>query len=334
MSEKLGEFQRIAKYFKPLAAGFAGAFGLGDDAAAFEIPSTHELVATTDAMVEGVHFLRADGPQSIARRLLRSNLSDLAAMGADPHGYLLVTSLPNDIGEDWLETFARALGDDQKTYGGHLIGGDSVRTDGPITLSLTALGLVPKGQLMRRKTRQKVGSQPLSLYVTGTIGDAALGLMLSQGRKFAGLTAEEESYLKQRHFTPEPRLNISKAIRGFAKACIDISDGLVADIGHIAEQSSAQVILHAGDVPLSKCAQKLVKSNPDLWEVLLTGGEDYELAFAIEAQEESLLTIVGSKVNVPLTKIGTLQLGTAGDVQVLDQESRVIPLKQRGWVHF
>jgi thiamine-monophosphate kinase len=172
------------------------------------------------------------------------------------------------------------------------------------------------------------------MYVSGTIGDSALGLMLQQGKKIAGLGPEDEAFLKERHLAPEPRLGVSRGIRSFAKACVDISDGLVADIGHIAQQSAAQITLHADQIPLSPAAQKAVRANPALFETLITGGEDYELAFAVDGASEGLLTIVGPKVNVPLTKIGVMEAGTAGDIQVLDKERHVIPLKSRGWAHF
>ncbi|HVY12686.1 MAG TPA: thiamine-phosphate kinase [Alphaproteobacteria bacterium] len=334
-SEKLGEFARIARYFRPLAEGFAGAFALGDDAAAFDVPAGQEVVATADAMAEGVHFLRSDDPASIARRLLRSNLSDLAAMGAEPHAYLLVTALPPEIGEDWLEAFARALGEDQNRYGIHLAGGDSTRSKNGITLSLTALGFAPKNQLLRRKTRQEVpAAKPYSIYVSGTIGDAALGLMISQGKKFPGLSAEEENFLKQRHYAPEPRLALGLALRSTAQACIDISDGLLADVGHIAEQSNAEAILHAEDVPLSAPAQKLCRADPELLPQLLAGGEDYELAFVVDESAEPHISTVAGRVNVSLIKIGQLRRGLAGAIHVLDKEGAVMPVKSRGWTHF
>ncbi len=182
------------------------------------------------------------------------------------------------------------------------------------------MGLVPKGQIMRRKSKQDANVRPLSLFVTGTIGDSALGLMLTKGRGFSLLTPDEVTYLKQRHLAPEPRLHVARAIRGFAKACIDISDGLVADVGHIAEQSNAQAVIHAHKIPLSPAAQKLVKAQPELLETLITGGEDYELAFALDPTDESLLTIAAAKLNVPLTKIGEIKAGTSGEVQVLDKE--------------
>jgi thiamine-monophosphate kinase len=330
-----GEFQRIARFFKPLSEGFPGAFGLTDDAAAFMPPAGQEVVITTDAMTEGVHFLRKDGPQSVAERLMRSNLSDLAAKGAEPFAYLLTTALPKDIGDDWLQVFSQTLGEDQKRFGGFLIGGDSIRTEGLITLSIAMLGTVPKGQLMRRKIRHDVTpTSQLSVYVSGTIGDSTLGLKLTKGEALAGLTEEEKNYLKLRHLRPEPRLDVARAIRPFAKACIDVSDGLVADVGHIAQQSNAEIVIEAEKIPLSNAAKKLCIAQPDLLESLISGGEDYELAFVVDTAEESLLTLAASKVNTPLTKIGTLRAGKAGDVQVLDKQGRIIPLKHTGWTHF
>ena len=177
-AESAGEFGRIDRYLKPLAAGFPGALGLTDDAAVFGIPADRELVITTDALVAGVHFLPDDPPADIAAKLLRVNLSDLAAMAADPLAYSLVTSLPADIGDDWLAAFAAGLAEDQQRYGIHLMGGDSVSTPGPVTLSVTAFGLVPKGQALRRGT---AGADDL-VFVSGTIGDAALGLRVLQGK--------------------------------------------------------------------------------------------------------------------------------------------------------
>ncbi|HEY0836771.1 MAG TPA: thiamine-phosphate kinase, partial [Azospirillum sp.] len=177
-STPLGEFGRIARYFKPLAAGFAGARGLADDAAVFGVPAGLELVVTVDAMVAGVHFLPDDPPEDVAAKLLRVNLSDLAAMGAEPYAYTLVTALPKDLPEDWLAGFARGLGADQRTYGIHLAGGDSVSTAGPITLSVTAMGLVPAGRALPRRSERRGDA----VFVTGSIGDAALGLQIALGR--------------------------------------------------------------------------------------------------------------------------------------------------------
>jgi thiamine-monophosphate kinase len=331
----MDEFARISRYFAPLAQGFAGAFGLTDDAAAFDIPQGQEIVVTTDALIEGTHFFPQDTPRSIAQRLLRRNLSDLAAMGAQPFAYTLITVLRGDITDDWLAAFSHSLKEDQQKFGCHLIGGDSTRAAGPLHFSITAFGLLPKGQALRRIVKRASSPPPhYDLYVTGTIGDSTLGLMLKQGKDLPALTQEEKDFLIARHECPEPRVEVGRDIRNFARAAIDISDGLVADVGHIAEHSQLQAILHAPLVPLSPAAKKVVTVKPALLETLLTGGEDYELVFVIDPREESMLPITATKMNVPLTKIGTLQEGTAGDIQVLDQNNRIIPLKTKGWTHF
>ncbi|NDE91431.1 MAG: thiamine-phosphate kinase [Alphaproteobacteria bacterium] len=330
----MNEFDRIARYFKPLAAAFPGALGLTDDAALLTVPPDAELVVTTDAMVEGVHFSAHDTPQTIAQRLLRSNLSDLAAMGAQPLSYTLTIGLTKHIDDAWLAAFSETLHQDQKRYGIHLMGGDSVRTHDANIFSITAMGVVPRGQALRRTLKRVMEPNDVyEVYVSGTIGDSALGLMALQGKKLSGATAEDIEFLKQRHYAPEPRLDLARTIRPFALAAVDISDGLVADVGHIANASQVHVTLEADKVPLSAAAKRVCDANPAMIETILSGGEDYELAFVIDARESGLLKIALSKINVPLTRIGTLKKGAAS-VDVLDKDKRVMMLKQQGWQHF
>jgi thiamine-monophosphate kinase len=329
------EFQIIERYFKPLAEGFAGALGLGDDAAVLQIPPDAETVVTTDAMVEGTHFLLTDTPESVAWRLLRSNVSDLAAMGATPLAYTLVTSFPETITEEWISRFAAALHQDQKLFSCHLMGGDTVRTKGPLHLSITMLGLVQRGQAMKRKIKRPITPpENFDIYVSGTIGDSALGLKLTLGEKIFGLDAEDEAFLIERHYKPSPRPELGRGIRTFALAAIDVSDGLVADVGHIAKASGVQAVIESAKVPLSPAAKKAVTGTPGLLETILTGGEDYELVFINDPRETGMLNIAAAKLNVPLTKIGHLQLANPGAVQVLDAENRPLILKQKGWQHF
>lgn len=330
----MNEFDRIARFFKPLAKDFPGALNLTDDAAIMQVPPEVDLVVTTDAMVEGIHFSAEDTPQSIAQRLLRSNLSDLAAMGAQPVSYTLITALNKDVHDNWLESFSQTLQADQKKYNIHLMGGDTVRTEGPKHFSITAFGVVPRGQAMKRTLRKNLGpNDTYEIYVTGTIGDSTLGLMAAQGKKLYGVNAEDIEFLKQRHFAPEPRLELGRTIRTFALACIDISDGLAADIGHMAVASMGQAIIEADKVPLSPAAKKALDAWPEHMEAILTGGEDYELAFVIDSRENSLLKIAATKINVPLTKIGELKFGEGG-IQILDANKRMMMLKQKGWQHF
>ena len=325
----LGEFGRIARYFKPLAAGFAGARGLADDAAVFGVPDGRELVVTVDAMVAGVHFLPGDAAEDVAAKLLRVNLSDLAAMGAEPYAYTLVTALPKDLPEEWLAGFARGLGEDQRRYGIALAGGDSVSTAGPVTLSVTAMGLVPAGQALPRG-----GGRPGdAVFVTGSIGDAALGLQVAFGTLDVA-DAEARAHLLGRLRRPEPRTGVGPRLRGVAAACLDVSDGLVADLAHLAEESGCAAVLEAGRVPLSAAARAVIGGDPGRLATALTGGDDYELLFSAPVEHRDAVAAVAAEAGVAITEIGRLEAGEAGRVTVLDGAGAPLDLPARGWTHF
>ncbi|WP_298284468.1 thiamine-phosphate kinase [Acidocella sp.] len=309
-----GEFARIARYFAPLA-GPAG-LGLRDDAALFTPPVGAELVLTVDQMLESVHFLPGDDPSLIARKLLRRNLSDLAAMGAAPLGYLLTTALPVQTPESWLAGFAAGLAQDQAEYGLTLMGGDSSSSKSGIALSITALGAVPRGRALTR-SGARAGDE---LWVTGTIGDAVLGL---QAR--LGAWADEDGVLTRRSLLPEPRLGL--ALHGLAHACIDVSDGLVQDLGHIAEASGLAATLYAAAVPASPAA---ARQGAAALAERLTGGDDYELLLAVPpGHEAALRAACGS---VPITRIGQFTPGRG--VRVLAADGTELPLPRTGWTHF
>ncbi len=328
-SRALGEFGRIDRYFKPLAAGFPGARGLADDAAVFGVPPDQELVVTTDAMVAGVHFFADDAPGDIAAKLLRTNLSDLAAMGAAPYAYTLVTALPRTVGEDWLAAFAAGLGDDQTRFGIGLAGGDSVSTSGPITLSVTAFGLVPKGRALPRW-----GGRPGDrVFVTGSIGDAALGLQVAFG-KIAVADEAARGRLLARLRRPDPRTTVGPRLVGLATACLDVSDGLVADLGHLCEESGCAAVLDSAAVPLSDAARAVVGSDPARLALALTGGDDYELLFTARDEARPALSALAAATGVPITEVGRLEAGTAGDVRVVDPTGAPLTLPARGWQHF
>ena len=227
-------------------------------------PPGRELVLAADAMVAGVHFLADDPPETIGRKLLRVNLSDLAAMGADPLAYLMTVALPRGTPDAWLAGFVAGLAADQAEFGLQVLGGDTVSTAGPVSLSLTILGTVAPGQALRRG-----GARPGDeLWVSGTIGDGALGLRAARGEI-------EDAYLVDRYRLPQPRLALGRALRGVASACIDVSDGLVQDGGHLCRASGCGAVLEAALVPLSPSARHAPLRQ------LLTGGDDYELLFAI-----------------------------------------------------
>jgi thiamine-monophosphate kinase len=318
-----GEFALIRKHFAPLAAGFSGALDLEDDAATYAVPSGHELVLTADALVEGRHYLASDPADRIARKMLRVNLSDLAAKGANPVGYLMTTALGPDIDEAWIARFASGLAADQQEYAISLIGGDTVATPGPTTLSLTALGIVPTGRALRRR-----GARPGDrLFVSGTIGDGILGLKVLRG-ELLELGPSHREALQARYQVPQPRLALGAALLAGGKvtAAMDISDGLVADAGHIGEASRCGLIIHADRVPLSAGAQEALANDLDLLPVLLSGGDDYEILFTAGAG------FAAPEIGTPVTEIGEAVPGSG--VKVLDRDGLEIPLKSGGWQHF
>jgi thiamine-monophosphate kinase len=314
-----GEFALIHRYFAPLAAGFPGALGLEDDAATYQPPAGHELVLTADALVEGRHYLAADPADRVARKMLRVNLSDLAAKGAKAIGYLMTVALGPDIDEDWIAKFVEGLAADQKEFGIALMGGDTVATPGPTTLSVTALGIVPQGKAVRRAGAQ-VGDK---LFVSGTIGDGALGLKVLRG-ELLGLDRTMREALADRYQVPRPRMQLGMSLVGAAHAGMDVSDGLVADAGHIAEASHCGLVIRAERVPLSPAAQEALAGHLDLLPTILTGGDDYELLFTASAMRPEWAEQV--------TEIGEIVSGSG--VRVLDRDGAEIALAQRGFQHF
>ena len=319
----LTEFEMIGRLFAPLAASYPGALGLTDDAALVDVAPGHQLVVTKDAMVAGVHFLADDPPGLIARKLLRVNLSDLAAMGARPFAALMACAFPRGTTDDWLRAFADGLGEDCRAYGIALIGGDTVATPGPLTLSLTALGQVPAGTALRRS-----GARAGDLvWVSGTIGDGALGLAAVTGR-LPGLAADHAAWLAGRYRLPEPRLALGLRLAGLASAAMDVSDGLVADLGHLCRASGLDAEIDAARVPLSAAAKAALAGDQEPLATLLAGGDDYELLFTAP-EAAGVLNSLG----LPVTAIGRMVEGS-GVVRVLGPDGAALVLPATGWRHF
>ena len=310
------EFSFIARHFKPLAG--EGALALSDDAALLSPPPGRELVITADAMVAGVHFLPSDPPDLVGRKLLRVNLSDLAAKSATPLGYLLTLCLPKAYPDRWVAAFARGLGEDQAEFGVSLLGGDTTSTPGPLTLSVTMLGHVAPGTMVRR-TGAQAGD---GLWVTGTIGDGALGLAAAQGK-----LADPDGFLGDRYRLPRPRNALS--LSGLAAAALDVSDGLVQDVGHLCRAAGLGCDIEAALVPLSDAARAL---GPGMLTRCLTGGDDYEIAFAVKPENEAVLAAASVACGVPVTRIGRFVDGDA-QVRVFDSAGKRLRFAQPGWSH-
>ena len=297
MSSRPGEDELIQRFFAPLA-GPAG-LSLADDAALLVPPPGNDLVLTADALVSGVHFFADDPPGAIARKALRVNLSDLAAKGARPLGFLLTLALPRDWRPDWLEAFAAGLGEDAATYACPLIGGDTVSTGGPFTLSITAVGAVRAGRMARR-TGVRPGDR---LYVTGTIGDAAIGLLVRQGRAPA-LAGADRDFLAERYLLPQPRTGLAPAMAAYAHGGMDVSDGFVGDLTKMLRVSGVSARVLIDRLPLSAPARAAIAADPDLLAIAATGGDDYELIAAIGPLEAAAFEHEAEAAGVPATFVG------------------------------
>lgn len=314
----MDEFDLIRRHFAPLALS-PGAANLIDDVALIE-PG---LIATCDAIVEGVHFLPDDPISTVAQKLVRVNVSDIIAKGGKPGAALLTLVWPKTRPVTEISDFARALGADLARWGASLVGGDTTSTYGPLTLSLTLLGKVgPRGPV--RRSGAKAGDD---LWVTGTIGDGWLGLQAAKGA-FGKLTAEARNFLVSRYRVPEPpRLPVADLVAQHASASIDVSDGLVADAGHIAEESGAALVIEAAKVPLSAVADGYLTNAKVELSALLTGGDDYQTLFCVSAEARGAIEASGLA-----TRVGRVEAGSG--VRVLDGAGAEMQLQARGWTHF
>jgi thiamine-monophosphate kinase len=323
--EGLGEFGRIRRFFAPLAG--PGGLDLRDDAALLACGAGRQLVVTVDAIVAGVHYLPDDPPDLVARKLLRVNLSDLAAMGARPRHYLLTTALPAALDDDWVARFAAGLAEDQRRYGIDLLGGDSVATAGPAVLSLTAIGEVAAGAEIRRSA----ACPGDHIWVSGTIGDAFLGLAALRGG-YPDLPPEQRAGLIARFQLPEPRVELGPRLAGIAHAMCDVSDGLVADLGHICEASQVAATVALAQLPLSPAARHGVAGTPDLPARLATAGDDYELLFTAPPDASDRIRRLSAELRLPITAIGTIDSGAG--VRLVDADSKTVPVTAAGYRHF
>jgi thiamine-monophosphate kinase len=306
-STESAEERLIARYFGPLAT-HPGAFGLGDDAAAVTPPPGCDLVLTTDGVIAGVHFFSDDPPDTIGRKALRMNLSDLAAKGATPLGFVLALALPERTEEAWLAAFARGLGEDAARYGCPLLGGDTDHTPGPTSVSIAAFGAAPQGKMVRRSTA-RAGDR---VVVTGTIGDAALGVKLRRDRSLGEqwrLTEAMGAHLMQRYLLPQPRNVLAGAVLHHASAAMDVSDGLAGDLAKLCRASSVAAEIDVARVPLSDAARAAVAIEPALIETVLSGGDDYEIVATMAPEKLAAFRAAAAALGVAATEIGRTEAG-------------------------
>ena len=316
----------IARFFKPLASD-PGALGLSDDAASLRPPAGCDLVLTTDAIVGGIHFFQDDTAQTIAGKALRVNLSDLAAKGARPLGFLLSLAIPKNIGEDWLAGFAEGLRADAVLFGCPLFGGDTVRTSGPITISVAMFGSVPEGTMVRRAGAM-AGDR---VFVSGTIGDAALGVMV-RGDKAGTLSEPHRKHLLSRYLLPQPRNALAETVRTHATAAMDISDGLVGDFTKLCRVSDVSADIAVAGIPLSDAAKAVIAGDSGRMETAITGGDDYEIVCTVPAAKAAGFRAGAKAAQIAVTEIGEIKPGQG--VRFLGDDGRPLEFKRRSFSHF
>jgi thiamine-monophosphate kinase len=337
LQKRLGERDIIKRFIAPLTNFQSIDLNCEEDAAVLEVPAGKLLVMTTDAIVEGTHFFSTETPENIAKKALRVNLSDLAAMGAHPIGYTLCLTIGDNVTENWLSRFFVSLGEDNQTYRISLLGGDTNKSSGPINISITAIGDVAEGLAITRSGAQS-GDR---IYVTGTIGDAALGLKILQGQANA-INEADKNFLINRYRLPQPRHSLGQHLGDVVHAATDISDGLLFDLNLICEASDLQAYVRMDKIPLSKAVANLLNAaKPEdregILESIRAGGDDYELVFTASPGEADHIEYLAQRYSVPMTCIG--HLGLKSDetpecrVVLMDENGTEIPITQLGYEH-
>jgi len=324
--DRSAEDRLIARFFEPIATN-PGALGLSDDAAFIKPPAGCDLVLKTDAIVGGVHFFTEDAARSVASKALRVHLSDLAAKGARPLGFLLTLALPKDIGDDWLEGFAQGLRGDSVLFACPLFGGDTDRTPGPITVSIAMFGSVPEGTMVRR-AGAGAGDR---VFVSGTIGDATLGLMVRKGKDWK-LTEQQRQHLASRYLLPQPRNALAEAVRTHASAAMDVSDGLVGDFSKLCRASGVAAEIQMSRIPLSDAAKAVVAADPAALESALTGGDDYEIVCTVSQAKAEGFRAAAKAAKVPVTEIGEIRAGEG--TRFLAGDGGALAFKRTSFSHF
>ena len=323
----MNEFEILDKFIRPLTERHPSSLHLTDDACVLDKLNTKQFVATTDCITEGVHFLPNTSPQNIAHKLIATNLSDIAAMAAVPKYYLLSAILPKTLDKEWFCGFSSALSELNKQYEILIVGGDTVRHKGStISLSVTMIGEVNKYHAVTR-SGAKEGDD---IYITGTLGDSAIGLLIKQDPGKLELSKADTNFFINRYELPTPRVEIGKKLTKIANSMLDISDGFIQDAAHIAKNSNVQLEISLTKVPMSQPLQKL-KDQYDIVETALTGGDDYELFFTAPEKYEGAIKEIANATAIPITKIGKV---SAGDkIIIKDSEGKELKFNKTGYIH-
>lgn len=341
MAKRLSEFSLIEKYFAPLSG--RGAFGLKDDAALLDIPKNKTLVVTNDAIAEGVHFLKGTDPKRIAQKAIRTNLSDLAAKGATPFSFSLALGLPSNWNNQWIKSFAKGLESDCREFGLSLCGGDTFRVSPNARPTRNECGAVVSitayGHINKKDYASRLGAKSgHALYVTGSIGDAVLGLKLATD-KFNGKLQKPnaaQKFLINRYELPQPRVEIGKLVAKYASAAMDISDGFVGDLEKMCAASNVDAEIILQQIPISKQALSQLKIQNVMVTSLITGGDDYELLIAIPKSKMNLFEKESAKLKIPITYLGNFKKRNAkfNGVNIIGEDGEPIDLAHRSYLHF
>lgn len=328
MKKNRNEFDRIRDFFRPLARGNPAALEMRDDAALLEFSAGAQLVVSADMLAEGVHFRREDPLDLVARKSLRVNLSDLAGKGARPLGYFMCLCWPRRLsGEEGMRRFADGLAVDGERFGVPLLGGDLI-AGGEMSIAVTVLGRAPEGGMPRRSG----GRAGEDVYVSGCLGDSALGLLLLEGRG-SGVSAEGREYLEGRYLLPEPRLGLGAALASVVGASMDVSDGLLADLRHVCTASGAGALVREAELPVSAAARDMIGEDAGLWDCVLAGGDEYELLFSAAPEARGEVAAIGRREGVALTRIGALTAESGVRLEDGSGGVRVAP-EGGGYRHF
>jgi len=324
------EFLIIENFFKPLTNGSAAAQNLSDDAAKISLKPSEELVVSKDIAIEGVHFLSKDGGFKIASKVLRANLSDLAACGAKPLYYMLGFSKNKNIDQNFVKEFVRGLKETQEEYGISLIGGDTIKSPDRLFFSITIFGVVKKNQALLRSKAKKNDV----VFVSGNIGDALIGMLLSHNsEKYdKSFSKKEKDYFLSRHFFPIPRIKLGLALtkNKIANAAIDVSDGLLADLLHICKESKLSANIYLEKIPITK---KKLPEKISLLD-LISAGDDYELIFTAKKSCEKQILQLAKKLKIKITAIGYLTNNkTTPDISLFDSDNKKVNISKYGYEH-